>query len=50
MTARQPDPVPESIPEALDDYDVTLALTPGQLLLLAVGLYLLLRFLRGRRG
>jgi hypothetical protein len=50
MTAERPDPVPESIPEALDDYDVTLALTPGQLLMLAVGLYLLLRFLRGLRG
>ena len=48
MTER-PDPVPESIPEALDDYDVTLALTPAQLLLVAVGVYLLIRFLRGRR-
>jgi hypothetical protein len=42
--------VPESIPEALDDYDVTLAMTPGQLILVAVGIYLLIRFLRGMRG
>ena len=41
---------PESIPEALDDYDVTLALTPGQLILVAVGFYLLIRFIRGLRG
>jgi hypothetical protein len=41
---------PESIPEALDDYDVTLTLTPAQLLLLAVLIYLLIRFLRGLRG
>ena len=41
---------PESISEALDDYDVTLALTPGQLILLVAGIYLLLRFLRGLRG
>jgi len=41
---------PESISEALDDYDVTLALTPGQLLLLVIGIYLLIRFLRGLRG
>ncbi len=41
---------PESIPEALDEYDVTLALTPAQLLLVAAGIYLLIRFLRGLRG
>ena len=41
---------PESISEALDDYDVTLALTPGQLLLLVIGIYLLIRFLRSLRG
>ncbi|MGH2418345.1 MAG: hypothetical protein ACRDFY_08435 [Candidatus Limnocylindria bacterium] len=41
---------PESISEALDDYDVSLAMTPGQLILLVVGIYLLLRFLRGLRG
>ncbi len=49
MTERS-DTVPESIPEALDDYDVTLAMTPGQLVLVAVGIYLLIRFLRGLRG
>jgi hypothetical protein len=49
MTERA-DAVPESIPEALDDYDVTLAMTPGQLILVAVGIYLLIRFLRGLRG
>ena len=41
---------PESIQDALDDYDVTLALSPAQLLLLVVGIYLLIRFLRGMRG
>ena len=34
----------------MDDHDVTLALTPGQLLLLVVGVYLLLRFIRGLRS
>ena len=41
---------PESLHEALEDHDVTLALTPGQLLLLVIGAWLLLRFLRGLRG
>ena len=41
---------PESIPEALHEYDVTLALTPGQLILVVLGLYLLIRFIRGLRG
>jgi len=40
----------ESLEEAVDGRDITLALTPGQTLLLLVGLYLLLRFLRGLRG
>ncbi|HET7646576.1 MAG TPA: hypothetical protein VFM03_08845 [Candidatus Limnocylindria bacterium] len=40
---------PESLPEALEDHDVTLAMTPGQLLLLVVGVWLLLRFVRGLR-
>ena len=40
----------ETLDEAIDDHDVTLALTPGQLVLLLVGLYLVLRFLRGLRG
>jgi hypothetical protein len=41
---------PETLAEALDDHDVTLALTPGQLVLAVIGIYLLLRFLRGLRG
>ena len=40
----------ETFGEAIADHDVTLALTPGQLLLLIVGIYLLLRFIRGLRG
>ena len=41
---------PESLERAVDDYDVTLAMTPGQVLLLFVGLYLLMRFLRSLRS
>ena len=41
---------PETLAEAIEDHDVTLALTPGQLVLLVIGLYLVLRFLRGLRG
>ena len=41
---------PESLSQALDDHDVTLALTPAQLVLAAVAIWLLLRFLRGLRG
>ena len=41
---------PESLAEAVEDHDVTLALTPAQLVLAAVAIWLLLRFLRGRRG
>ena len=40
----------ESLRDAIEDRDITLALTPRQLLLLLIGLFLLLRFLRGRRG
>ncbi|HUF07472.1 MAG TPA: hypothetical protein VMP86_08820 [Candidatus Binatia bacterium] len=40
----------EGLEEAIDDHDITVALTPGQALLLLVGLYLLLRFLRGLHG
>ena len=40
---------PESLRAAVADRDVTLALTPGQLLLLMVGVWALLRFLRGLR-
>ena len=39
----------ESLDEALADNDVTLALTPGQLLLAVIGLYLLLKLIRGLR-
>jgi hypothetical protein len=40
----------ETLDEAIEDHDVTLALTPGQLVALLIGLYLLMRFLRGLRG
>jgi hypothetical protein len=40
----------ETLDEAIEDHDVTLALTRGQLVLLLIGLYLVLRFLRGLRG
>ena len=39
----------ESVDDALADHDVTLALTPGQLLLAVIGVYLLLRVIRGLR-
>ena len=39
----------ETIEEAVADHDVTLAMTPGQVLLLFLGLYLLMRFLRSLR-
>ncbi len=41
---------PEPITDAVEDHDVTLALTPRQLLLAIVGIWLLLRFIRGLRG
>jgi hypothetical protein len=41
---------PESLAEAVEDHDITLALTPGQLVLAVVGIWLLLRFIRGLRG
>ena len=40
----------EGLEEAIEDHDVTLALTPAQLLLLIIGVYVLLRFIRGLRG
>jgi uncharacterized membrane protein len=40
---------PESLAEAIEDRDITLALTPGQLILLVVGVWLLVRLLRGLR-
>jgi hypothetical protein len=39
----------ESLARAIDDRDITLALTPAQLILLVLGVYLLLRVLRGLR-
>ena len=39
----------ESLDEALSDHDVTLALSPGQLLLAVIGIYPLLRVIRGLR-
>lgn len=41
---------PETLEEALDDHEVTLALTPGQLLVAIVGIWLLLRFIRSLRS
>jgi hypothetical protein len=41
---------PEPRKAAIRDRDVTLAMTPAQLLLAVVGIYLVLRFLRGLRG
>jgi hypothetical protein len=41
---------PEPLDQALDDHDVTLALTPGQLVALVIGVWLLLRFLRRLRS
>ena len=40
----------ETLDEAIEDHDITLALTPAQLLLLVIGVYLLIRFIRGLRG
>jgi len=37
----------EPLNQALDDHDITLALTPGQLVLLVIGIFVLLRVLRG---
>ena len=39
----------ESFAQALDDRDVTLALTPAQLILLVLGIWLLLRIVRDLR-
>ena len=41
--------MPESIDEALEDRDITLAFTPGQIALLVIGVFVLLRVLRGLR-
>ena len=41
---------PERLEEAVADHDITRAMTPGQVLLLFLGLYLLMRFLRSLRS
>lgn len=40
---------PEPLPQAVEEHDISLALTPGQLLLLALGVFLLVRLIRSRR-
>ena len=40
----------ETLDEAIEDHDITLALTPARLILLVVGVYVLIRFIRGLRG
>jgi len=40
----------ETLDEAIEDHDITLALTPAQLLLLVIGVYVLIRLIRGLRG
>jgi hypothetical protein len=40
----------ETLEEAIENRDMTLAVTPAQLLLLIIGVYLLLRVIRGPRG
>jgi hypothetical protein len=39
----------ESLTEAIEDRDITLALTPGQLVLAVIGIWLLLRVIRALR-
>ncbi len=39
----------ESFDEALQGRDVTLAFTPGQLVLIVIGVFILLRIIRGLR-
>lgn len=41
---------PRPLDDALDDHDVTLALSPGQLVLAVIGVYLLLRMIRKLRA
>jgi len=40
----------ESINEALENHDVTLAITPGQLVLLVIGVFVVLRIIKGLRS
>jgi hypothetical protein len=39
----------ESLAQALEERDITLALTPAQLVLVVLGLWLLVRIIRGLR-
>ena len=39
----------ETFARTLEDRDITLALTPSQLILLVIGVWLLLRIIRGLR-
>jgi hypothetical protein len=39
----------ESFAQALEDRDISLALSPSQLILLVIGVWLLLRIIRGLR-
>ena len=41
---------PESLADAVEDRDITLALTPGQLITAIIGIWLLVRFIRSLRG
>ena len=41
---------PESLEQAIEDRDITLALTPGQLVVAVIGIWLLLRFIRSLRS
>ena len=41
---------PRPLDEALNDHDVTLSLTPGQLVLVVIGFFVLLRVIRSLRG
>jgi len=41
---------PESLAEAVEDRDITLALTPGQLIAAIIGIWLLVRFIRSLRN
>jgi hypothetical protein len=39
----------ETLDAALEDHDVTLALTPGHLVLIVIGVIVLLRIIKGLR-
>ncbi len=41
---------PESLTQAVDERDITLALTPTQLVLLVVAVWLVVKLLRNARG